>query len=223
MKKPVWEFARARAAGELAEEGVSLYHLTLHGMSHPMGFFALFNATAGVGLALLGHPLFGVAAFAGYCAVDFTNQHFIRRWLSVAATADEFRGFRNLAVLSALRISGYLIPTTILATSGRPGDLLFFGLQACTLLAVAISTGTLSRRVFWGFASPVFVAIAVLAIASLSADARRRRAAAHPGSLIVLLASDGREHLPHDRRAARRLQRQRRHDGATSRSPATRR
>jgi signal transduction histidine kinase/CheY-like chemotaxis protein len=168
MKKPVWEFARARAAGEAAEYGVSLYHLTLHGMSHPLSFFAMFNALAGVGLALLGHPLVGAATFAGYCAIDVVNQHFIRRWLKVAAEADEFRGFRNLAVLSALRISGYLIPTTLIAMSGHPGDVLFFGLQACTLLAVAISTGTLSRRVFWGFATPVFAAITVLAIAALS-------------------------------------------------------
>jgi two-component system, sensor histidine kinase len=168
MKKPVWEFARARAAGEAAEYGVSLYHLTLHGMSHPMSFFATFNAVAGVGLALLGHPMAGLAAFIGYCCIDLVNQHFIRRWLAVAADADEFRGFRNLAVLSALRISGYLIPTTLIAMSGRPGDVLFFGLQACTLLSVAISTGTLSRRVFWGFATPVFAAIAVLAIGALS-------------------------------------------------------
>ena len=106
MKKPVWEFARARAAGDAAEYGVSLYHLTLHGMSHPLSFFATFNAVAGVGLALLGHPLAGVAAFVGYCLIDLVNQHFIRRWLAVAAEANEFRGFRNLAVLSALRISG---------------------------------------------------------------------------------------------------------------------
>ncbi|HLZ73389.1 ATP-binding protein [Phenylobacterium sp.] len=168
MKKPVWEFARARAAGEAADEGVSLYHLTLHGMSHPLSFFATFNAVAGVGLALLGHPLTGLAAFVGYCAIDAVNQHFIRRWLAVAAGADEVRGFRKLAVLSALRISGYLVPTTLIAMSGHLGDVLFFSLQACTLLAVAISTGTLSRRVFWGFAIPVFVAIAVLAVSSLS-------------------------------------------------------
>jgi signal transduction histidine kinase/CheY-like chemotaxis protein len=168
MKKPVWEFARARAAGEAADSGVSLYHLTLHGMSHPLSFFATFNAVAGVGLALLGHPLAGLAAFLGFCAIDGINQHVIRRWLADAAQTDEVRGFRKLAVLSALRISGYLVPTTIIATSGRAGDVLFFGLQACTLLAVAISTGTLSRRVFWGFAAPVFAAIAVLAVVSLT-------------------------------------------------------
>ena len=36
MRKPVWEFARARAAGEAADTGLSLYQLTLHGMVHPM-------------------------------------------------------------------------------------------------------------------------------------------------------------------------------------------
>jgi signal transduction histidine kinase/ActR/RegA family two-component response regulator len=167
MRKPVWEFARARAAGEAAHEGVSLYHLTLHGMVHPMSFFAFFNAAAGVGLALLGHPLMGASAFVGYCAIDVVNQHFIRRWLKDAAQADGNKGFQSLAILSALRVAGYLVPTTITALSGRSGDILFFALQACTLLAVAISTGSLARRVFWGFASPVIAAIAIVAALAL--------------------------------------------------------
>jgi signal transduction histidine kinase/ActR/RegA family two-component response regulator len=168
MRKPIWEFARARAAGDAADEGVSLYHLTLHGMVHPMTFFAFFNAIAAVGLALLGHPLTGLAAFAGFCAIDRINQHFIRRWLKKAATTDENKGFQSLAILSGLRVAGYLVPTTIVALSGRPGDILFFALQACTLLAVAISTGSLARRVFWGFATPVLLAIAGLSAALLS-------------------------------------------------------
>jgi signal transduction histidine kinase/ActR/RegA family two-component response regulator len=163
MRKPVWEFARARAAGEAAGTGLSLYQLTLHGMVHPMAFFAVFNAVAAVGFSLLGHPLLGVGAFVGYCAIDVVNQHFIRRWTAEAVGADEARGFRRLAALSALRISGYILPTLVMALSGRTAALMFFGLQAATLLAVAISTGTLSRRVFWGFASPVFAAVAVLA------------------------------------------------------------
>jgi signal transduction histidine kinase/ActR/RegA family two-component response regulator len=129
-------------------------------MVHPIAFFAVFNALAAVGFALLGHPALGVAAFVGYCAIDVVNQHFIRRWLAGAAQAEETKGFRDLAWLCAFRISGYVIPTAALALGGRPADLLFFALQASTLLAVAISTGILSRRVYWGFASPILAALA---------------------------------------------------------------
>jgi signal transduction histidine kinase/ActR/RegA family two-component response regulator len=168
MTKPVWEFARVRAAREAGHRGLSLYQLTLHGMVHPIGFFAAFNALAAVGFALLGHPFVGVAAFVAYCAIDVINQHFIRHWLSGAADADENAGFRRLAGLSAFRFSGYLIPTASIALSGHPGELLFFAMQACTLLAVAISTGTLSRRVFCGFAIPVLAAITLITVLLLT-------------------------------------------------------
>ena len=168
MTRPVWEFARVRAARDAGRQGVSVYHLALHGMVHPIGFFATFNALAAVGFSLLGRPLAGVAAFVGYCAIDVINQHFIRRWLSCAADADESAGFRRIAWLSAFRISGYLIPTTLAALSGHRGELLFFTMQACTLLAVAISTGALSRRVYWGFALPVFAAITLVTVLLLT-------------------------------------------------------
>jgi len=162
MRRPVWEFARARAASEAGDQGLSLYQLTLHGMVHPLMFFAVFDAVAAIGFALLGHPLVGLGAFLGYCAIDLTNQHFIRRWLAAATEADENRGFGHIALLSAARISGYLIPTVAVALQGGTPELFFFALQACTLVAVAISTGALSRRMFWGFASPVFVALAIV-------------------------------------------------------------
>jgi signal transduction histidine kinase/CheY-like chemotaxis protein len=163
MRRPIWEFARVRAASEAGDEGLSLFQLTLHGMVHPITFFAVFNAVAGVGFALLGHPLIGLAAFVGYCAIDLTNQHFIRRWLAASADADENKGFGDIALLSAARITGYLIPTVAAALRGGTPELFFFALQACTLVAVAISTGALSRRIFWGFASPVFLALAIVA------------------------------------------------------------
>ncbi len=187
MKKPVWEFARARAAGEAADRGLSLYQLTLHGMVHPMAFFALFNAVAAVGLSLLGHPWVGVGAFVAYCAIDLVNQHLVRRWAANAEAEDETNGFRKLALLCAFRIAGYIAPTLAIALSGRDGDLIFFGLQACTLLAVAISTGTLSRSVFWGFASPVFAATAIL-IAGLLTPGPAIGAFLSLASLILLVA-----------------------------------
>jgi signal transduction histidine kinase/CheY-like chemotaxis protein len=187
MKKPVWEFARARAAGEAAERGLSLYELTLHGMAHPMAFFAVFNALSAVGLALLGHPAVALAAFIGYCAVDAVNQAFLRRWLTTCAQDDADRGFGRVAVLSALRFSGYLVPTTVLALDGGPGERMVLVLQACTLLAVAISTGTLSRRVFWGFASPVFAVLALVAVHILT-PVQLAAAMISLVSLIVLVA-----------------------------------
>ncbi|HZZ33964.1 MAG TPA: ATP-binding protein [Phenylobacterium sp.] len=168
MQRPVLEFARPRAAAEAAGNGLSVYHLLLHGMVHPIAFFAVFNALMAIGFELLGHPILGVAAFAGYCAIDKANQHFIRGWLAGAAQADTAKGFRNVAWLSGLRITGYVLPTAAIALSGRPGDLLFFSLQASTLLAVSMSSGTLSRRVYWGFVSPVFAALACVTVYLLS-------------------------------------------------------
>jgi signal transduction histidine kinase/ActR/RegA family two-component response regulator len=172
MRRPIWEFAQVRATREAGDRGLSLLHLTLHGMVHPLAFFAVFNAVAWAGLTLLGHPVVGLAAFVGFCAIDSVNQHFIRRWLATATAnanaqasvsdADERRGFRKIAILSATRFSGYLVPTLALALQGGLPEIVFFTLQACTLAAVAISTGALSRQMFWGFASPVFLALAIL-------------------------------------------------------------
>jgi signal transduction histidine kinase/ActR/RegA family two-component response regulator len=187
MRKPDWEFARARAAEEGAERGLSLYELTLHGMAHPMAFFAFFNALAAVGLALLGHPVVALAAFIGYCGIDAVNQGFVRRWLATCAQDDADKGFGRVALLSALRFSGYLLPTTALALDGGPGERMVLVLQACTLLAVAISTGTLSRRVFWGFATPVFAVLALIAIHILT-PIQTTAAMIFLASLIVLVA-----------------------------------
>jgi signal transduction histidine kinase/CheY-like chemotaxis protein len=187
MRKPDWEFARARAAGEAADRGLSLYELTLHGMAHPMAFFAFFNALAAVSLALLGHPIAALAAFVGYCAIDMVNQGFIRRWLTTCAQDDADKGFGRVALLSALRFSGYLVPTTALALNGGPGERMVLVLQACTLLAVAISTGTLSRRVFWGFAAPVFAVLALIA-AHILTPVQMAAATISLVSLMVLVA-----------------------------------
>ena len=172
MRRPTWEFARVRATREAGGRGLSLLHLTLHGMVHPIAFFVAFNAVAWAGLTLLGHPWAAAGAFVGFCAIDGANQYLIRRWLAEAnasasagvqpSDADERRGFRRIAVLSAARFTGYLAPTLALALRGGLPEIIFFVLQACTLATVAISTGALSRQMFWGFASPVFIALAIL-------------------------------------------------------------
>jgi signal transduction histidine kinase/ActR/RegA family two-component response regulator len=187
MNKPVWEFARARAAGEAAERGLSTYELTLTGMVHPMGFYATFNALAAVSLTLLGHPIVGVVAFLAYCGIDLVNQHYIRRWLACAQGADETQGFQQVALLSAARITGYLAPTVFVTLGGHIADLAYFGIQSATLLSIAISVGMLSRRLFWGFAGPVFLA-ALVVVVDLLTPAQAAASLLSLASLIVLVA-----------------------------------
>jgi signal transduction histidine kinase/CheY-like chemotaxis protein len=52
---------------------------------------------------------------------------------------------------------------TFIAMSGQPAELLLLALQTCIFVAIALSAGVLSRAVFWGLASPILVACAVVA------------------------------------------------------------
>ena len=159
----------AAAAAQAVRASVSTYQLTLHGLWQPLAVHAVFNALAAVGFMLLGHPVAAIAAFAAYCAIDAVQQYFIRRWLAVAADTSEPTGFRRLVPLCAARFAVYLTPTAILALAGGVPEIMFFALQACTLLAVAMAAGMLSRRVFWAFVIPILVALGVVAIGRLTA------------------------------------------------------
>jgi len=186
MKKPVWEFARLRASARAAELGLSTYELTLTGMGQPLAFHAAFNGVAAIGLALLGHPWIGAIAFAAYCAIDAINQACVRHWLATAASTDEHRGFGRLGLMCMARSATYVVPTTFAALNGHAGELIFFTLQAVTLVAVGVSAGMLSRRTFWGFVGPVIAAIAVL-VASLLSPAAATAALLSMVSLVILL------------------------------------
>ena len=170
MKKPVWEFARAVAAHDAVKSGLSTYQLTLSGLAQPIALNLIFNGLAGLTLLLLGHPVMAFVAFAAYCGVDAINQYFVRTWLETAETetVDAAKGFRQLAPVCVLRIGVYIAPTTIIALSGHPGDLLWFTAQACTLVAVAHSAGMLSRRIYWSFIGPILAAAAIVTCALLS-------------------------------------------------------
>jgi signal transduction histidine kinase/CheY-like chemotaxis protein len=148
---------------------VSTYQLSLHGLSQPLAFHVVFNALAAVSFTLLGHPIAGAVAFALYCANDGLHQFFVRRWLARAEQTTEAAGFRRLAPLCAVRFAVYLTPTAFLAINGGIGEMAFFGLQSCTLLAVAMAAGMLSRKVFWSFVVPVLTAVSAVAIGSLTA------------------------------------------------------
>ena len=147
---------------------VSTYQLTLNGLSQPMGFHAVFNAMAAVAIFLLGHPIVAVVAFGAYCAIDLVQQFFVRRWLTHAAGTAEADGFRRLVPLCAARFAVYLTPTAFMAITGGIGEMALFGLQTCTLLAVAMAAGMLSRRVFWSFVVPILVALGIVAIGRLT-------------------------------------------------------
>jgi len=147
---------------------VSTYQLTLHGLSQSIAFHAVFNALAALSLVLLGHPAVAGAAFVAYCAVDAANQYFVRRWLAVAADTTEAAGFRRLVPLCATRFAVYLAPTAFVALTGGVAEMTLVAIQACTLMAVAIAAGMLSRRVFWSFAVPILVALGVVAIGRLA-------------------------------------------------------
>lgn len=167
MTGRVWEFARARAARATGEIGQSVYQLTVSGMVQPMLFHAFFNALLGLSLVMLGHPIGGAISFVVCCAVDLVNQAFVRAWTKTAGATSDEEGFRRLSALCAARVSGYLIPTLLIAINGRRGDVIVFLLQAATLLAVAISSSMMARRIFWSFAAPVIAALCVLIVATL--------------------------------------------------------
>ncbi|WP_309605702.1 ATP-binding protein [Phenylobacterium sp.] len=142
---------------------MSTYQLTLLGLVKPYGFNVAFNALAGICLVLLGHPIIAGLAFVAYCAIDAVNLALVRRWIAAAAGVDPDAGFRRLAPLCTARIGVYVIPSVIVAMGGHPAELLFFAVQVWTLVAVATSAGMMSRRIYWGFVSPLIAAAAVLA------------------------------------------------------------
>ncbi len=159
---------RIDAIDTAAVSALSHYQLTLEGLRFPLAGHAVFNGVAALCLAGLGHPLVGLAAFIAYCAVDALQQSVIGRWRLAAAAADENLGFLRLAPLCALRVSVYLAPVFMVALDGGIGELLLFGIEVCTILAIALSAGMLSRRIFWSLSAPALAGAAALTILLLS-------------------------------------------------------
>jgi signal transduction histidine kinase/ActR/RegA family two-component response regulator len=158
----------AAAAAQAMRASVSTYELTLSGLLQPFLFHAVFNLLAAVSLAMLGHPIAAAVAFIAYCAIDAVQRYFVERWLAVAGGTDEASGFRKLAPLCTARFVTYLAPTTFVALGGGVAEIVLFAVQACTLLAVAMAAGMLSRRIFWSFVLPVLTAIGVVAVGRLT-------------------------------------------------------
>jgi signal transduction histidine kinase/CheY-like chemotaxis protein len=140
------------------------YQMTLAGLVLPLKWHAIANGFAAACLLALGHPIAALLGFCGSCAFDAMHGHTVRRWLATSNGVAVAKGFGQLAVLSAARASVYLAPSAFLALTGHAAELLLFGLQAATLLALGLSAGVLSRQVFWGLAGPGLAATGGLAI-----------------------------------------------------------
>src|SRR3954469_2473055 len=95
--------------------GGNTYQLTLAGLGPPGRAHYAFDAVAGLCVAMLGHPWFGLVFFLSSSAVDTVNQSFIGRWLRESAGTDPDQGFRKLAALCSARMVVYLAPTLTLA------------------------------------------------------------------------------------------------------------
>jgi signal transduction histidine kinase/CheY-like chemotaxis protein len=177
----------AAAAAQALRAEVSMYQLTLTGFAQPFPFHLAFNTVGAVAMVLLGHPITAVIALTAYCAIDLIHRPLISRWLATSAGVEETVGFNKLVPVCSSRIAVYLAPTTFLALTGGEGEMLFFAVHACTMMAVAMAAGMLSRRIFWAFVSPILVAIGVVVVGR-TAPMQAAAALVMLASLTVLLA-----------------------------------
>ena len=99
------------------------YQLTLAGMIFPVAGHWLFDALAGICVAMLGHPWVGAVMFGSTAIFDTFQQKIIGRWLRDSAGMDPLKGLRRLAALCGLRMVVYVAPTTYLAATGHVAKL----------------------------------------------------------------------------------------------------
>jgi signal transduction histidine kinase/CheY-like chemotaxis protein len=158
-------------------ENFSAYQLTLAGLLFPIPGHILFNGLGAAAMLLLGHPWLALAAFASSTAIDVLQQLLLRRWIARSGETDERRGFQRLAALCTVRTVIYLAPTSAMAAMGAEAELAYLATQACLIVALALSSGSLSRMIFWAFAAPLLLLGAALAFTQLSA--------AHAGAIFI--------------------------------------
>jgi signal transduction histidine kinase/CheY-like chemotaxis protein len=164
MTFPRAEFANAAQA---ARQSVSTYRLTLDGLLSNLPFQIAFNALAALSMLLLGHPLTAGVVLASCCAADLVHRGLITRWMRAADADDEQRGFTRIAILSGLRFCIYVAPTLVEALRGGMAEMLVYALQAAVLISVAHQAGSMARRVFWAFVTPVLAGLAAIALVKL--------------------------------------------------------
>jgi signal transduction histidine kinase/ActR/RegA family two-component response regulator len=147
-------------------DGAAAYQLTLVGLVLPKRLHYIFNALAAVVGVLLGHPWLAAVGFVASSAADTFYQMLVQRWLAASADADG-RSLWLLALACACRVSVYLMIPVAMVLRGGPAELIYFGIVAYSLIAVASSAGALSRLVFWGITGPILFASLICAVVLL--------------------------------------------------------
>ena len=154
------------------DASLTSYQLSMGAFRMPLWVHGGFSAVAAVGMALLGHPLLAAWLFGGTLAFDIFMQDRLRRWLATAVGGDEAAGLNRLGLFCGVRTLVYTAPTFAMAASGGLPELMFYGMQMASLLAIAMSVGALSQRVFWGFAAPMLLEmIAIITLVFKPAEA----------------------------------------------------
>jgi len=171
------------AAAGVVDVRLTALQLSLTAFRLPILTHCVFNAAASAGMLMLGHPILAACLFLGASAFDVVLQSTLKRWLAASEGADEARGLRRLALLCAVRVAVYTAPTFIMALGGGLAEVVFYGVQLATLLAVAVGAGALSRAVFWGLFTPMV--LEVIGLTALRFDAAA--AAATMIGLAILL------------------------------------
>src|SRR6185312_1010441 len=160
-------YCNGESVDETPKLGSTTYQMTLAGLVLPLKWHVVANAVGAACLAMIGHPAVALAALAGWSAMVVAHDRLLKGLIEASGGVESAAGFRRLAFLCAGRVGVYLAPGAFVALGGHAAALLFFGLQAATMLAVGLSAGVLSRWVFWSFAGPVLAALGGLAVALL--------------------------------------------------------
>jgi signal transduction histidine kinase/CheY-like chemotaxis protein len=162
MSKRTTDPAEPTGASTLDVEG-DAFQLTLTGMVLPLTGHLVFNALGSLSAALLGHPIIAAAAFVACGLMDIIFQNRIGRWRRQGPEDDLDRSLRRLAVLCATRNTVLLAPAALMAILGGAPEVAYLGLVVAIIVVMASANGSLSRLVFWAYATPALVAFAVVA------------------------------------------------------------
>jgi len=141
----------------------SPYELTLMAVSFPFLGHWIFDIAAAAALKLVGAPWFGVAAWlTGLLAIDAAQQTLYRRWSKTAAGEDSRTGLRRLSLQVLARTCFWAAaPTAWVVASHSPAALAFLGVTSLSLMAIGVSSGWTSRRVFAAMVVPPVLALTI--------------------------------------------------------------
>ena len=151
---------------------VTPYQTTLSTLIFPWGLHVAFNGTAGLGLALVGAPVLAMVWAVALCAADGFLQWRYRTWSLSAADLDSELGLRRLSGTIFLRtVLWFSAPLAHALLSPTPSGFAFVAVTATSIIALGVSVGWTSRRVFLAMVGPAVLAVAVATVAALGQQA----------------------------------------------------